>query len=854
MAEKFRRHIEQYQDMIARLFPPTKEQIEKAGERKILTRVLTFQVTDGCNLGCKYCYQINKGRRKMSFETAKKMIDMVLEEPEKLNNYLNPDISPGLVLEFIGGEPFLEIELIDKIVDYFVARTIELEHPWATRFCISICSNGALYFNDKVQNFFKKHRHRISFSVTIDGNRELHDSCRVFLGTEFGSYDIAAAASEDWMSRGYYMGSKITIAPGNLDYLYDAIVHMVELGYDEINANTVYEKGWTIEHARKYYEELIRISDYWIDNDLVESHYLSLFEEGFFKPKEESDDSNWCFKAGTKILMADGTEKNIEDIKIGDIVSVGFGKNSKEVENVTSHFAKNTWILEVEGLPTLYTTEDHPIYTPISFRKAKTLKPGDEVCVIKDDGYFKKVKVLKSEKANEEYQVYNMTVKHFHTFVANKVIVHNCGGNGEMLSVDPDGYLYPCIRYMESSLGSQREPYRIGDVDNGIGFTDEYKQKIKCLHCITRRSQSTDECFNCPIAEGCSWCFPAGTKILTKDGYKNIEEIQIGDYVYDKDNNLQLVSNNMSRLAQKDELVYIKASGLKDLLVTQDHPFYAKKVIKRHHNIPIYGDPTWVAAKDLKTSDKIGLFIPKFGTKHIEPNKAYLLGRYVGDGWKTASNRIAHPYKYYICCAYDETKELEEYFNLANIKYNRSDNRTVAEYHINITNNEDFIQLIDQCGNKAGDKKVPMDVCSWDKESIENFLKGYFDADGSIDKKNNVQRYSTISYELCLGIATLVRMVYHKNVNITVNNRKSTSIIEGRIVNQSTAYEGRFKIDTPSKKYYEFDEENNIMWVNVAFSKKVVPDSIEVYNLTVDNTHNYIADNVIVHNCSAYNY
>ena len=29
---------------------------------------------------------------------------------------------------------------------------------------------------------------------------------------------------------------------------------------------------------------------------------------------------------------------------------------------------------------------------------------------------------------------------------------------------------------------------------------------MKCLDCITRRSQSTDECFNCPIAGGCAWC------------------------------------------------------------------------------------------------------------------------------------------------------------------------------------------------------------------------------------------------------------------------------------------------------------------------------------------------------------
>ena len=58
------------------------------------------------------------------------------------------------------------------------------------------------------------------------------------------------------------MGSKITIAPGNISFLYDAIKHMVDLGYDEINANCVYEKGWTPVHATVLYDQMKRISDY----------------------------------------------------------------------------------------------------------------------------------------------------------------------------------------------------------------------------------------------------------------------------------------------------------------------------------------------------------------------------------------------------------------------------------------------------------------------------------------------------------------------------------------------------------------------------------------------------------------
>lgn len=291
-----------------------------------------------------------------------------------MKEYINPENSPGIVLDFIGGEPFLEIGLIDQIVDYFERSAIELMHPWAEKYMISICSNGVLYFNPEVQNFLHKHRHHMSFSVTIDGNRELHDSCRVFPDGS-GSYDIAVAAAKDWMDKGGYMGSKITIAPGNVQYLYEALVHMVEMGYQDINANCVYEEGWTLEHARELYRQMKKTSDYFLEKNIDFSDFFcSLYEQNFFHPKAETDNDNWC------------------------------------------------------------------------------------------------------------------------------------GGTGLMISLDPDGYIYPCIRYMESSLGTDQPPMRIGSVTEGVGCREEHRCAISCLQCITRRSQSTDECFFCPVAEGCSWC------------------------------------------------------------------------------------------------------------------------------------------------------------------------------------------------------------------------------------------------------------------------------------------------------------------------------------------------------------
>ena len=45
------KHFEQYQDMIARLYP---ELTEESGVKN-LSRNVTFQVTDACNLACTYC-------------------------------------------------------------------------------------------------------------------------------------------------------------------------------------------------------------------------------------------------------------------------------------------------------------------------------------------------------------------------------------------------------------------------------------------------------------------------------------------------------------------------------------------------------------------------------------------------------------------------------------------------------------------------------------------------------------------------------------------------------------------------------------------------------------------------------
>ena len=519
----------EFTDYIAKLYPELVNREDS--ENRSLSKVVTFQVTDACNLACTYCYQINKGKRVMSFEVAKKFIDLLLSGDKGFSDYVGVEKTPGIVLDFIGGEPLLQADLIDKIIDYFRTRALELDHPWAERYMCSISSNGVLYFEPNVQKFLEKHRKHLSFSVSIDGNKELHDSCRVFPDGK-PSYDIAVAGAMDWMSRGHYMGSKITVAPANVGYVYEASRHMIELGYYDININCVYEDGWKLEHATTLYQQLKKFADYLLSLDNTTDYYYAFFKEDCYEPMEESDNQNWCWGAGTPILTTNGY-KPIEQIRIGDLVYTEDG-SIHPVINTTSHFADNVVRISFNEQYNLICTDDHKLYTkPYDYTDNEIIyyqdygtymvKDLDNNALIKlfhlpeecDESFIKEFIIENSEgiwlkgltKTKESPQmVYNITVDTNHSYVAGGIVSANCGGNGVMLSCDPDGVLYPCIRYMESSLGTDQPPIIIGNVDDGIAPTQEIKDCISCLQCITRRSQSTDECFYCPIGKGCSWC------------------------------------------------------------------------------------------------------------------------------------------------------------------------------------------------------------------------------------------------------------------------------------------------------------------------------------------------------------
>ena len=249
---------------------------------------ITFQVTNNCCLQCTYCYQISKNNLSMNFETAKTFIDNLFNNAEDKNSHINIYNTVGLVLDFVGGEPLMELDLIIQIIDYFEEQfKIRYDYPWVINHKYSFSSNGLLYFDERFQQLLKKYgTDTISYAVTIDGCQECHDKCRIDLNNQ-GSYERSIRAALDYKQKYGGKGTKITISPDNMQYIFESVKNLILLGYTHINANCIFEHEWTEEEAQFIQSEVIKVKKWIEKHNLQDYTYFSMLD---FKGIEEDNE------------------------------------------------------------------------------------------------------------------------------------------------------------------------------------------------------------------------------------------------------------------------------------------------------------------------------------------------------------------------------------------------------------------------------------------------------------------------------------------------------------------------------------------------------------------------------------
>lgn len=190
-------------------------------------KAMCLNIAHDCNLRCRYCFastgDFGKGRKLMSFETAKNAVDLLIEKSAGREN---------LEVDFFGGEPLMNFDIVKKVVEY--ARSREKEYNKNFRFTIT--TNGLLLDDEKI-DFINREMYNVVLSV--DGRKSVNDRMRVRAdGT--GCYDDIVPAFRKLVEKRnggeYYVRG--TFTKYNLDFS-DDVFSLYDAGFDQISIEPV---------------------------------------------------------------------------------------------------------------------------------------------------------------------------------------------------------------------------------------------------------------------------------------------------------------------------------------------------------------------------------------------------------------------------------------------------------------------------------------------------------------------------------------------------------------------------------------------------------------------------------------
>lgn len=130
------------------------------------TYVLILNTTLDCNLNCWYCYEKHPKESYMTIE----MVERILKHINLISKITNFEI---LDLTFFGGEPLMNYKAISTLLDKVQQQAKENNFKIA----LTVVSNGTLV-SERYIDLFKPFSTR--FQITIDGDKEMHNSIRKF--------------------------------------------------------------------------------------------------------------------------------------------------------------------------------------------------------------------------------------------------------------------------------------------------------------------------------------------------------------------------------------------------------------------------------------------------------------------------------------------------------------------------------------------------------------------------------------------------------------------------------------------------------------------------------------------------
>ena len=190
-------------------------------------KALCIHICHDCNFRCRYCFAdegaYHSKRESMSFETAKKAVDFLIENSGKRK---------VLEMDFFGGEPLMNLDVLKQTVYY----AKEAGAKAGKKFLFTTTTN-ALLLNDETIEFFNAEMENIVLS--LDGRKEVHDAIRKSINGK-GTFDLIIDKIKKFISlrgeKSYYVRGTFTAK--NLDFAKD-VLFIADQGVDSISMEPV---------------------------------------------------------------------------------------------------------------------------------------------------------------------------------------------------------------------------------------------------------------------------------------------------------------------------------------------------------------------------------------------------------------------------------------------------------------------------------------------------------------------------------------------------------------------------------------------------------------------------------------
>lgn len=327
---------------------------------------------------------------------------------------------------------------------------------------------------------------------------------------------------------------------------------------------------------------------------------------------------------------------------------------------------------------------------------------------------------------------------------------------------------------------------------------------------------------------GGSPCVPAGSKIKTDNGYKAIEDIEIGDMVLTHKNRYRPVSRLYER--QSSHIYHIKFNGGDTLDITGNHPVYTYRD----------NEFMFVRADELTINDYVCININQ-QQKQLEYSDdiLWLLGRTLADGYYCKAKHCI-----IVTVGKKKVEDFESHLN--NIHYYTAHNdRPAVEY---VIKNADLTELYSYfCNKKALDKFIPNAILDLPISQLKVVYNGYISGDGFIRKdKPNTVMWNSSSHDLTLSLGLVTAKLFGKYPTISVRKGEFKKLPNG-YCQTNVNYSSQISVTTKYNPDVKIVEDKLLIRIK-SLSKETI--DIKVYNIETAQDHSYTVNNVIVHNCT----